>query len=42
MEGKKRIELMDAIRGLDADLVMTLYTASSTRLDELFAFGGTE
>ena len=26
----------------DPDLVMTLYTASSTRLDELFAFGGTE
>ena len=35
-------DLMDAIRGLDPDLVMTLYTASSTRLDELFAFGGTE
>ena len=35
-------DLLDAIWGLDADLVMTLYTASSTRLDELFAFGGTE
>ena len=35
-------DLMETIEGLEPDLVMTLYTASTTELDNMFAFEGTE
>ena len=35
-------DLMETIEGLEPDLVMTLYTASTTGLDNMFAFEGTE
>ena len=35
-------DLLDTIEGLEPDLVMTLYAASSTGLENMFAFDGTE
>ena len=35
-------DLMDTIEELNPDLVLTLYTASSTRLDNMFEFSKTE
>ena len=35
-------DLMDTIRELEPDLVLTLYTASSTGLDNMFNFDTTE
>ena len=35
-------DLLETIEGLEPDLVMTLYAASTTGLEHMFAFDGTE